>query len=134
MSRRAAATAYLVIQGGACIIWWVLLGALEGFRAQFELLDDPRVLDSFRVTDLVLIAVASWVAAWLIHRRSPWALPATTLVLGSMAYATGLVIALSAETSWSGVGPAAMVVGCLGTLSSVVLLANDERTLSREPS
>jgi len=134
VNTRAVASAYLLLQGVACLAWWVLLEVSVTFRGRFELLGDPRVLDSFRLTDLLLIFGASLIAAWLVMRRSRWALPAATFVLGSMVYATGLVIALTDDGLWAAPGPVAMLVGCLGTLVAVALIARDQSGRSRGSS
>lgn len=109
------------------------MGLDDSFRARFALLDDARVLTAFAWPDLILVAVGSGLAAVLIVRRSRWAVMAASVVTGAMVYATLLVVALARSAPTGIEGPAAMVMGSVGTVIATLLLVVDARPSQQAP-
>ncbi len=114
---RKAAVWFLVMQGGAALLWWSVLLVWPATRRLFVFPGAPQsVLLAFLGPDLLLFTGASWIAAWGLKKSASWAWGMLCLHVGAVSYATLLCwsLALSQGGGWAGV--------LLMTLSTGLLL------------
>jgi hypothetical protein len=88
MSRRLS-VAYMALQAGMALGWWVALVVSDRVRGWFELdAGEHDVLSAFVLADLLVIVAGSAVAALALARSWSWASSCVAWVAGGVAYAT----------------------------------------------
>lgn len=103
---RIWASVYFVLQGAGVIGWWLLLLIVPDSRLLFVLEGNRETsLMSFWLADLVLIAMGSFAAAFLISRQNKYAGAAVWMVTGAVSYATFYTFAfvMTTDRGWLGV-------------------------------
>lgn len=87
-SHRTLAIAFLAVQGGGALGWWLLLLFRPAARGAFLPAGWPaELLLPFLAGDLTLFAAAALAAAYGIARRRPWAWSLLCLHCGAALYA-----------------------------------------------
>ncbi|MCH8274372.1 MAG: hypothetical protein IH851_06245 [Armatimonadetes bacterium] len=102
---RLLAAGYLIVQGAATAAWWVALLADPSTRTLFFPAQYPHVgVVALLPSDIALMAIASFVAAYGIGRGTRWAFAALCVQAGASAYA-GLFtwgLAIASGEAWIG--------------------------------
>jgi hypothetical protein len=117
VDRRAALIAWLCLQGGLGILWWILVLSWPGFRAHFLAPGAPSfTLHAYALPDAAIIIGGSFAAALGLRRGRPWARAALWFTAGGVAYATlyCLLTAILSGGAWA--APALMAPALALTL------------------
>lgn len=110
---RARTLAILYFGGHAVLdlVWWAAVGTVDRFRGWFELAPhNHRVLNGFLLPDLVLLGVASFVAAVGLQRRWRGATVLAALTSGGSGYATLYIISWVVTGGHGWMGAVAMSI------------------------
>jgi protein-S-isoprenylcysteine O-methyltransferase Ste14 len=112
-------------------LWWLLLRLPAAQPLFLPPGNDASALHAFAAADLLLLALGSALAALLLARRNPWALPLVWLVAGAIDYATIYTIgwAWLANGGWLGV--VLMAPAALLTTIFALLVAGEQLPLFR---
>lgn len=111
MLRRSWIVAYLSAQAGLIVLWWLVVMGVPSSRPLFWPEATPKfVIAAFIVPDVLVLAVASGVAAVLVSRRHRWASPALWITVGAVAYATCYCMASMLVTGEAALGTLLMLV------------------------
>ncbi len=105
MSMVRPAVAYLVVQGVAVYLWWVMLLLLPETREPFRAPGAPdSTLLAFVGADLLVYAGGSLVAAYGLARGRSWAWGILCVVAGASVYAAlyALALPLFSGGAWLG--------------------------------
>ncbi len=110
--------AYLAIQGGAVLAWWVVIALFPAARQPFlPLQAPPGVLYAFLVPDCVVLGAGSLACAHLWRGGAPP--PVLWVVAGALWYTTAYVVALWLTGELGAPGPVLMMLASLGTAWAV---------------
>jgi hypothetical protein len=102
---RAPAVWFLTVQGAGVVAWWAALLLFPSARSPFLVPGAPdETLFAFLGADLLLYAGGSFVAAYGLSRRCPWAWPVLCIHAGAVVYAAlvGLALPLLSGGAWLG--------------------------------
>lgn len=103
---RRAVAAFFAAQGAGVLLWWALLFSSHRARDWFQMSPAPDdTLLAFALPDLLILAPASLVGAWLVLRRDGRAPALLWCAAGGAVYAAlySLAFALRADAGWLGV-------------------------------
>ena len=93
---RKGIVAFLIVQGGGGLLWWAILLSSAPARGLFLAPGAPdSTLLAFLGADLILYVGGSFVAAYGLARRRPWAGLALGVHGGAAIYAALYALALS---------------------------------------
>ena len=110
---------YFAIQGllGAAWWTWLWLWANPADWALFWPVETPRSLHlAFVLPDVILFVVASLVASTGIATKRSWSQPVNWIVVGAVAYAALLCVAITVISGEAIAGSASMAAALLGSL------------------
>lgn len=123
MSTGRLASSYLIVQGVAGLVWWVLLLAAEPVRDLFfPNADGWPAGRTLLLADVVMFGLVSILAGGLALRSHRWAGPVGWIALGATAYATLVAVGWLGQPIDHWLGAAAMAPTLLATMASVWLL------------
>lgn len=111
--------AYLVIQGIAVLLWWVLLLNMQSMRDAFAL-DGTQftLLLAFFPADVLFVVGGSFLTAWLW--RQPRCPRLLWLTAGALWYATAYVLALRVAGVIDPLGAIMMSLASIGTAWTLI--------------
>jgi hypothetical protein len=110
---------YLVIQGLAILIWWVLLLNIESMRDAFALSGTQfTLLLAFFPADVIFVVGGSFITAWLW--RKPQCPRLLWMTAGALWYATAYVLALRVAGVMDSLGAIMMTLASIGTAWTLV--------------
>jgi len=110
---------YLVIQGVAVLLWWVLLLNMQSVRDAFAL-DGTQstLLLAFFPADVLFVAGGSLLSAWMW--RAPQCPRLLWLTAGALWYATAYVLALLVTGIMEPLGAIMMSLASIGTAWTLI--------------
>lgn len=135
---RRAVAAFFAMQGAGVVLWWTILYAVPRARELFRMSPGPdQTLLAFALPDLLILAPASLLGAWLLVRRDGRAPALLWCSAGAVAYAAlyCLAFALGNDAGWLGVAtmlPSALLsASCAAAVTpSIVALLRQARPAS----
>lgn len=117
------ASFYLVAQGLAGLLWWVLLLFASPVRDLFFTTEDAWLAGRTLIfADVVMFGVASIAAGFLSIRSLPWAQPVAWIALGATGYATLVAIGWILEPIAHWLGAALMLPTLAATCWAVLTI------------
>ena len=123
MRTAALASGYLIAQGLAGFLWWLLLFLSPAVQDLF--FRSPEAWTSGRsifIADVTMFGALSIAAGVLSLRRHRWATATSWMAVGATSYATLVAAGWLAEPVSHWIGLVLMIPTLLATIASVVLL------------
>jgi protein-S-isoprenylcysteine O-methyltransferase Ste14 len=118
---RAAAVAYLLLEGLSALAWWGVLLAVPGSRPLFMAPGSPdAALLAFGAADLLLFAGGAFGSAWGIARSRRWAWPVLCVHSGAAVYGALYCVTLPFLSGGGGLAAAVLMAPCLAVLPFLV--------------